>query len=79
MLRFRAQRDLKELTENGKLNDFIILENYLDQCVKLRLGQGVHNLKEAHDISTIITSKKGVNFNIIYNLLRNVWNFESKV
>lgn len=57
MLHLKVKRDLKELTETGKFNDFLVLENYLDQCVKLRLSEGEKNLKEAHDVSTIITSK----------------------
>ena len=61
MLHLKVKRDLKELAATGRVNDFIVLENYLDQCVKLRLSEGegkAENLKEAHDISTIITSKK---------------------
>lgn len=58
MLHLKVKRDLKELTETGgEFNEFLILENFLDQCVKLRLSEGEKNLREAHDVSTIITSK----------------------
>jgi hypothetical protein len=57
MLHLNVKRDLKELAEIGKFNDFLVLENYLDQCVKLRLSGDENSLKEAHDVSTIITSK----------------------
>lgn len=58
MLHLKVKRDLNELTkEVENFNDFLILENYLDQCVKLRLTENEQNLKEAHDVSTIITSK----------------------
>jgi hypothetical protein len=60
MLHLKVKRDLKELAEIGKFNDFLVLENYLDQCVKLRLSGDENSLKEAHDVSTIITSKSSV-------------------
>ena len=59
MLHLKVKRELKELAEIGKFNDFLVLENYLDQCVKLRLNGSEQNFKEAHDVSTIITSTKG--------------------
>lgn len=60
MLHFKVKRDLKEVTENASGNDYLILEHYLHQSIKFRLADGEVNnnegLKEAHDISTIITS-----------------------
>lgn len=51
------------MTHNESGNDFLILEHYLHQSIKLRLSGGeyyVEGLREAHDISTIITSNMRV-------------------
>lgn len=59
MLQLKVKRDFAQLQTELCLNDLLILENYLSESVKLRLmnGNDEKKLKEAHEISTIITSK----------------------
>ena len=58
MLQLKVKRDFAQLQKELCLNDLLILENYLSESVKLRLmnSNDEKKLKEAHEISTIITS-----------------------
>lgn len=57
MLHLKVKRELNDFPRDN-LNDFLMLEEYFDRNIKLRLNgaNGEDELKEAHDISTIITS-----------------------
>ena len=58
MLQLKVKRDLSQLQKEICLNDLLILENYFNESVKLRLnnsGSDEKKFKEAHEISTIIT------------------------
>lgn len=60
MLQLKVKRDFSQIQKEICSNDFLILENYLNESVKLRLnnfGNDETKLKEAHEISTIITRK----------------------
>ena len=64
MLHLKCKRDLKEWPQDNNLNEFLILEHYFNENIKLRLNSKDENgLKEANDISTIITSKRIVSYN----------------
>ena len=79
MLKLQLKYNFKDLIEcfgddNSCLNQFLILENYLNQSVKLRLNvEECHeSLKEAHVLSTIITSKiSNIFFRFSFNFRRN--------
>lgn len=58
MLQLKLKRDFSHLQNEICVNDLVILENYLNESVKLRLinsGTDEKRFKEAHEISTIIT------------------------
>lgn len=81
MLHLMIKRDFKELPGDC-FNDFLALENYFHQSVNLRLRvPGAEaGLKEAHDISTIITSKwKCFRFFLLMFIGRNHRDFEQKI
>lgn len=58
LLHLKIKRDITSFLKEICVNDLIILENYLNESVKLRLinsGNDEKKFKEANEISTIIT------------------------
>lgn len=67
MLQLKVKRDFSALQKEICVNDLVVLENYLNESVKLRLinsGNDEKKFKEANEISKIITRKR-LSFNIL--------------